>query len=291
MSSQTAQTVHGLVEMSEDFRELSVVNGRRIRSELTRTLVLSLLIGLLLGALGPFGTFESMTTVERFSFWLACILGGALIQAPLYWLGDWIGRERHIPAWIWAPATAALAAVPITILVNGVAVTLLRSAVTDSFTALYPLVLIITLPIQIIIHVMVGQRAHRAAAAKPSGSPQPMPAPSAAADPAPSASTAFFERVPKRLGRDLICLRMEDHYLRVYTSAGDALILMKISDAEAELTGIEGLRLHRSWWVARSAVTGWRRNGKTLALTLRNGLSAPVARERQAKVREAGWLT
>jgi hypothetical protein len=281
--------------MSEDFRELSVVNGRRIRVELTRVLVTATLIGLLLGALGPFGTFERLPPVERFSFWLACILGGALIQAPLYWLGDWIGRERHISAWAWVPATAILGAAPVTILVNGVAVTLLRVTATDSFFALYPMVLLITLPIQIVTHVMLGRRAHREALAGPPSTVaqklEPSPAPgvalgSAGADPSP-----FFDRVPKRLGRDLICLRMEDHYLRVYTSAGDALILMKISDAEAELTGIEGLRLHRSWWVARSAVTGWRRDGKTLELTLRNGLAAPVARERQAKVREAGWLT
>ncbi|MFZ4070652.1 MAG: LytTR family DNA-binding domain-containing protein [Caulobacterales bacterium] len=281
--------------MSEDFRELSVVNGRRIRGELTRTLVMSLLIGLLLGALGPFGTFERLPIIERFSFWLACIFGGALIQAPLYWLGDWVGRARHIPAWIWAPATAALAAVPITILVNGVAVTLLRTTVTDTFTELYPLVLVITLPIQIISHVLAGQRAHRAARANPPAPAAPTTAPGldlpGAAAPAPGALSSFFDRVPKRLGRDLICLRMEDHYLRVYTSAGNALILMKISDAEAELTAIEGLRLHRSWWVARSAVTGWRRDGKNLELILRNGLTAPVARERQAKVRAAGWLS
>lgn len=282
--------------MSEDFRELSVVNGRRIRAELTRVLVTATLTGLLLGALGPFGTFERMTPVERFSFWLACILGGAMIQAPLYWLGDWIGRERHIPAWLWVPATAIVGAAPVTILVNGVAVTLLRASATDSFLALYPMVLLITLPIQIVTHVMLGRRAHRDALAGPLTPVAPQagaaaPTPVAPLEPAVAGSTPFFDRVPKRLGRDLICLRMEDHYLRVYTSAGDALILMKISDAEAELGAIEGLRLHRSWWAARAAVTGWRRDGKSLELTLRNGLTVPVARERQAKVREAGWLT
>ncbi len=51
--------------MSEDFRELSVVNGRRIRGELTRTLLMLLLIGLLLGALGPFGAFERLPILER----------------------------------------------------------------------------------------------------------------------------------------------------------------------------------------------------------------------------------
>ncbi len=164
---------------------------------------------------------------------------------------------------------------------------------TDTFTELYPLVLVITLPIQIISHFLAGQRTHRAARANPPAPAAPTAAPGldplAAAGPAPGALSSFFDRVPKRLGGDLICLRMEDYHLHVYSSAGDALILMKISDAEAELTAIEGLRLHRSWWVARSAVTGWRRDGKNLELILRNGLTAPVARERQKKVRAAGW--
>jgi hypothetical protein len=285
--------------MSDDFRELSVVNGHRIRAELVRGAVTGLIIGVVLGALGPFGTFNNIPTLERYAFWIACILGGWLIQAPLYWIGDWIGRERHVPAWIWLPLAAVIAAAPITVLVNGVAVTLLRVTTTDSFFSLYPLVLCIGIPINILSHIMVGMRAHKEAVAHPPAAPKPgapgtLAAPPKAPAPvtaATGAQTAFFERLPKRLGRELICLRMEDHYLRVYTSAGDALILMKIGDAEQELAGLEGMRVHRSWWVAREAVTGWSRDGKTLTLTLRNGLSAPVARERQISLKQAGWVS
>ena len=65
-----------------------------------------------------------------------------------------------------------------------------------------------------------------------------------------------------------------------------------VSLNEAELNGlIEGMRVHRSWWVARSAVTGWERDGKTLTLQLSSGQTVPVARDRQPLVRAAGWLS
>ena len=308
--------------MADDFRELSAVNGPRIRAELTRTFVTALAAGAVLAALGPFGTFERLPTGLRYVYWISCILGGSMIQAPLYWLGDVAGRRYRIPAWIWVTATAIVGAAPITVLVNGLSVMLLNVTTLDSFIELYPLVLAIGLPLQFISHYMIGERAHRDAVANPQLAAQDLRAPSSSdrggaksqaagspvspstpvasgpvmdgpvtAGPPPAATAAFFDRLPKRLGRDLICLRMEDHYLRVHTAAGDTLILMKIGDAEQELAGLDGMRVHRSWWVARAAITGWSRDGKNLTLSLKNGLAAPVARERQAKLREAGWVS
>ena len=45
-------------------------------------------------------------------------------------------------------------------------------------------------------------------------------------------------------------MEAEDHYLRLHTSKGQDLILMRLSDAIAELEGIEGAR--------RTAPGGWR---------------------------------
>jgi DNA-binding LytR/AlgR family response regulator len=83
---------------------------------------------------------------------------------------------------------------------------------------------------------------------------------------------------------------MEDHYVRAHTAAGSDLVLMRMRDAVAELGGLAGLQVHRSWWVAEAAVAGHRRNGRQLSLTLKNGLEAPVARSAEAAVRAAGWL-
>ena len=94
----------------------------------------------------------------------------------------------------------------------------------------------------------------------------------------------------RRERRTLLCVRAEDHYLRVYTDIGDDLILFRLSDAEAELAPLDGLRVHRSWWVCRAAVVAVNRSGRRLELVLSNGLNVPVSRGQVAILRDAGWL-
>jgi DNA-binding LytR/AlgR family response regulator len=66
----------------------------------------------------------------------------------------------------------------------------------------------------------------------------------------------FLERLPLKLrGAEVWAVEAEDHYLRLHTSKGQDLILMRLADAVAELEGIEGAQVHRSWWVARDAIT------------------------------------
>ena len=83
---------------------------------------------------------------------------------------------------------------------------------------------------------------------------------------------------------------MEDHYLRVHTALGSDLILLRMRDAVAELDGLEGLLVHRSWWVAKSAVRAVERDGRSVRLILPNELVAPVARTMVPVLKNAGWL-
>jgi hypothetical protein len=101
----------------------------------------------------------------------------------------------------------------------------------------------------------------------------------------------FLDRLPPRLrGGALYAVEAEDHYLRLHTSRGSDLILMRLSDAIAELQGMEGARTHRSWWVAREAVVGADRSEARISLRLRDGLTAPVSRTYARDLREAGWF-
>lgn len=83
---------------------------------------------------------------------------------------------------------------------------------------------------------------------------------------------------------------MEDHYVRVHTPRGSALVLMSLGQAMAGLKDLEGAQTHRSWWVARKAVEGWLEDGRNLRLKLTGGLEAPVSRARIARLRDEGWL-
>ena len=106
----------------------------------------------------------------------------------------------------------------------------------------------------------------------------------------PAIGQALLEKLPHRLRRaEIFALEAEDHYLRVHTAAGDALILMRLSDAIVAVNALDGARTHRSWWVARSAVDAVSRGDGRARLTLRNGVVAPVSRTYAPGLREAGW--
>lgn len=107
----------------------------------------------------------------------------------------------------------------------------------------------------------------------------------------PVIARTLTDKLPVRLRMaDLHALQSEDHYLRVHTSAGDALILMRLSDAITAASALEGEQTHRSWWVARSAIIDARRDGSQAVLTLKGGIEAPVSRANVPKLREKGWL-
>jgi hypothetical protein len=97
-------------------------------------------------------------------------------------------------------------------------------------------------------------------------------------------------RLPAALEGPILALQAEDHYVRIHTTRGSTLLLMRFADAIAELDGQPGLQVHRSWWVARAAVTGAARTGRRAELVLSNGLSVPVSRAAMVQARAAGYL-
>ena len=112
--------------------------------------------------------------------------------------------------------------------------------------------------------------------------------------PVPESATRpdrFLERLPVRLrGAEIWAVEAEDHYLRVHTSAGQDLILLRMADAVAELEGQEGMQVHRSWWVARGGIADARRADGRATLTLKDGAEAPVSRTYAAELRRRGWI-
>ena len=101
----------------------------------------------------------------------------------------------------------------------------------------------------------------------------------------------FLARLPAKLkGAELYAIEAEDHYLRLHTSLGQDLILMRLGDAIDELEGLEGARTHRSWWVAKAAVTRAERFDGRAALTLKDGAEVPVSRGFAKPLRVAGWF-
>ena len=107
----------------------------------------------------------------------------------------------------------------------------------------------------------------------------------------PPSELDIGDRLPARLrGAAIEALQAEDHYLRVHTERGSALILMPLSAALAGVAARRGRQTHRSWWVARDAVVASARRGGRASLTLRSGLRVPVSRTFAPLLRRDGWF-
>ncbi|RYG88201.1 MAG: hypothetical protein EON59_05155 [Alphaproteobacteria bacterium] len=65
---------------------------------------------------------------------------------------------------------------------------------------------------------------------------------------------------------------------------------MAMGQAVAAVGVREGLRVHRSWWVAHEAVEAAFLDARQWKPRLRGGLEAPVSRSNTARLREAGWI-
>lgn len=100
----------------------------------------------------------------------------------------------------------------------------------------------------------------------------------------------ILQRLPLEKRGTLLALSVEDHYVRVHTSQGTEMVLMRLSDAMKETGNIPGAQVHRSHWVAFKAVTAARREGDRAILTLSSGVDIPVSRANLSKVKEAGLL-
>ena len=230
-------------------------------------------LGLLLGFAGPYGTNPAFDRPVRYAFWAGLTLFGylsVLVAGGVIRSSPALARQ---PGWARLALAATMSSVPQTLAVAWVFSLLQPGRVTApaQLPALFFAVLAVQLVIAFVATLVArGDEPPAAALEQPSASP-------------------FLDRLPPHLRRNLIALEAQDHYLKVHTGSGSTLVLSRLSDAITQLRGVDGLQVHRSWWVADSAVVAVRRNGGALTLKLRNGIEAPVSRTYLQAVRSRGW--
>lgn len=265
--------------------ELLIGEAREWRRELAAAVAL----GVFFGVLGPFGTFFNDTVAMRIAAWVGMMVMGVVIYGPALRVALAFGARWRQPVWFVLPMTVLVVAIPASAL-TAVIVTRLWPRVGPFMRPIdwYGQAVILGLPLSAL--AVWSRWALRPAAPRP-----PVATPAAApahAGPVPVAANdagRLLDRLPPRLGRTLLCLQMEDHYVRVHTDQGSELVLLPLKAAMAEVEA-EGLQVHRSWWVARTAVAAVVQDGRNLRLKLVNGLEPPVSRSSVAALRSAGWL-
>jgi hypothetical protein len=239
-------------------------------------------IGLFLGLIGPFGTIATPFAWRLLS-WLAFAYVGYAIYRPMGLAVDWAERTLALPRiGLWV-AAVLVATVPMSFAVQ--LITSLPAPVLwpglDVMMAQYLSVLVIGGAVTLLFNLL--QSGPTPAAVPPSLAETPAPAYAPPPNP-------LLDQLPAELGSAIIALEMEDHYVRVHTALGSALVLMRMRDATALLGDLEGMQVHRSWWVARGAVEDVLRDGRNVRLVLARGIEAPVARAQVAVLRDARWI-
>ena len=120
------------------------------------------------------------------------------------------------------------------------------------------------------------------AAPRPAREAMPQ-SPVASATPPEARAPAILERLPLALqAAEVKALNSEGHYVQVYTSLGRHMLLMRLGDAIALTSGIDGLQVHRSWWVSRDAVIDTRTASGKLELQIEPETWVPVSRSYRA---------
>ena len=100
-------------------------------------------------------------------------------------------------------------------------------------------------------------------------------------------TTGLFDLLPRQLDHNIIYIESELHYVRVVTQKDEALVLYALKDAIADVEHINGIQIHRSYWVALDHIKRLRRKGSQWEIELKNQIRLPVSRRRIASVRQA----
>ncbi|QBX99519.1 LytTR family transcriptional regulator [Rhodophyticola sp. CCM32] len=232
-------------------------------------LVLPALAGLaaILALVGPFGTDRVLSFWPRLAYWGGIALGS-------YSIGYWSGQ-------LLKPVVPVRGGVLLIGIVTGLGVTGLvvvlnylvfaQSPARDEIASFIATVVSIAMIITVMLDIAGRQLG-------------------ASTDLATKPTIPLLDRLPLEKRGRLVALCVEDHYVRVRTTKGEEMLLMRLSDAIREAGPVEGIQVHRSHWVALAAVKAGRRDGDRAILTMSHGADIPVSRSRLAEARAAGLL-
>lgn len=236
-----------------------------------------------LGVIGPFGSFNGGSLELRVFYWIANVWAGYLVLALVVRVGVRAAARFDVPVWFAMAVSVAVGAAPLALLLGYFSAIAWPGSRGEArnFGIWYAQTLALSEPLAFAYYYF-ARPGHRGASGRVERPQQP--------ELASTNQQSLLARLPPRIGGKLLCLQMEDHYIRAHTDRGSELILMPLKQAIAELPDIDGLQVHRSWWVARNAVAEPVLDGRNLTLRLSNGLMVPVSRSSVAGLREAGWL-
>lgn len=232
-------------------------------------------IGLLMGFLGPFGSDRAPDGL-RYAYWMFCMVGGGLIAIA----GDQLLGRFVKTTWLRVLVGSVVFTPPVSLLVLYAAHVVMDNRFDwQGFLNLPHQVWPILLAV-LVVHALTWRRPETKVETRTVITP-----------PLPESEAAFRKRLSaKRRFATIYAVQAHDHYLKVHTDAGEEMLTLRMTDALDDLKLAHGWQVHRSWWVAASAIEGGRWNRTSGELTLANGMAVPVSKTYRPILKDAGWL-
>ncbi len=245
---------------------------REWRRHLLHPLTLTALsaVSLVLCLIGPFGTLSSLSLLPRAAYWTVLTFAG-------YTTGYLVSYAVLRPS---QSGVAHLMRILVAGGLTGCAMAALVSALNWPVFGVVPfgpssLTLAgTTLVISVIVMAVIDLFSRHLSPA-PADAPQTVP---------------LLDRLPFDKRGPLVAISVEDHYVRVRTTKGEEMILLRLADAIREVGATPGAQVHRSHWAAFDQVTSATRDGDRAVLQMTKGGDIPVSRRHIPTIKEAGLL-
>ncbi|MDR7089470.1 LytTR family DNA-binding domain-containing protein [Cellvibrio fibrivorans] len=94
----------------------------------------------------------------------------------------------------------------------------------------------------------------------------------------------LYERLPEVLGRDIVAISSDLHYLNVYTTLGKTMILGSLK-YYAEALVDSGMQVHRANWVAKKHIVKVHITTTDAYCVMTNGLKVAISRNKRKEVK------
>ncbi|TCM15348.1 LytTR family transcriptional regulator [Novosphingobium sp. PhB165] len=245
-----------------------------------------------IGFLGPFGTYLEADFPSRVWEWWAHLMGAYIVVRPA--IGLWVAvadatslPRRSIVFW-----GVIVTSFPLTLIWQWVGSAFFHAL--GGFAGILPFALLSAMGVLVVVWWArrVDEEFGAPLAAEPDHARSPelvaeaVPVPSI-----PAGGPRLSGRLSPQFAGPIQALQSEDHYVRVHGVTGSELLFMRLRDAIAEMDGMAGQQVHRSWWIAQGAVASIEADGRSRRIVLANGATAQVARESVGRLESSGFLS
>ncbi len=232
---------------------------------------------------GPYFTLERLTFPERLVYWGTTVICSAILMTFLSILAYQVTQPRGWN-WVLGSLLAGLIGVAPVVgslfLAEGLA-TGFPAGWTQwtSFWSLALQVAPILMGTTVVVHLSIRLQ-KRSAELDLAAAPIDVPA-------ATLSLTILQRKLPRHLGHEIASVRAQDHYVEVTTPKGSAMVLMRLSDAVDDLKPLNGMQVHRSWWVSLSHVTRTAQGPNGTELIMTTDQTIPVGRSFRKAFKDA----